>query len=242
MKEAGVLSWRKLLTTEDTPLILTATWLKHNAYKRDGAGRMLLHECLVLRLQRTVSDLVATGRVDIYAKTKPQRESVLHLSAQYNLPACLGLFLRLGRDHFNLNARDANGMTPLHWAAVTWIQNGDTRCLIALLDWGANPNTKHGVTGKTVLDMLFTTTFRSFPLPIAYDMVRDGARVCGDCYDHWPTWRQIAAFQRSLACCRLASRATTLALRRLDGKVHKDVIALIAAWVELTRENTEIWK
>lgn len=239
MKE-GDFSWHQLLVNEDVSLVLTRSWLKRNAHTYDAAGRMLLHECLVSRRQRMVGDLMDTGCIDIYAKTKPQRETVLHLSAQYNLPACLVLFLRLARGHFNLNGRDANGFTPLHWAAYTWIQTGDPRCLDILLDWGASPNTRDGINDKTVLDMLLTTSIRDFPLCRAEGMVLAGAHVSGDRYGNWPILYAAAELQRSLARSRLASRATGMALRHLGGgKVHKDVIPLIVAAVEATRENTK---
>lgn len=241
MKE-GYFFWHEFFVDEDAPrVLLTRSWLKRNAHTYDAAGHMLLHECLSSRRQHMIGGLMDIGGIDIYAKTKPRRETVLHLSAQYNLPACLELFLRLGRDHFNLNCRDVNGLTPLHLAAHTWIQTGDTRCLDILLEWGANINTRDGINDKTVLDMLLTTPIRDFPLWRAEGMVLAGARVSGDRYGNWPNLIAMAELQQSLARSRLASRATCMALRHLPGKVHKDVIPLIAAAVEATRKNIK-WK
>lgn len=56
-----------------------------------------------------------------------------------------GGFLRRRAD---VNERDPNAFTPLHWAAM----NGHTQTCALLLDRGADPDTR-GRAGRTPLDM-----------------------------------------------------------------------------------------
>lgn len=220
--------------TANAAEIQITPWLTRNASKRDEVGNTLLHFMLWEQYQRIVGQLVASG-VDIYVKTQTNRQNVLHLSAVYHLPACLTLFLGIGR-RFNVNRRDLNGNTPLHLAADNVREGFACTCMNILLQHGADLNLLNG-KNQTVLDILVSR--RKFYQPISHDvlddLVRQGAWFHRTKHAN-KKYPWLVHLRHSLARSRLASRATALALRHKKD-VHKDVIPLIIQQIELLSEK-----
>lgn len=231
----GQFSWSKViyLHVHEMPEMQITPWVKRNADKHDKSGNTLLHYALWKECQVVVGQLVAMG-TNIYAKTHRDGQNVLHLAARYNLPACLSLFLHIGR--FNVNRRNANGNTPLHLAAEDMRRSGTPyECMHILLQHGADLNLLNG-SNQTVLDILVLPMKISSGVShgLLDDLIRQGARFHRTKHAE-KKYPRLIHLRRSLARFRLASRATALALRHRKD-VHKDVIPLIIQQIELTRD------
>jgi len=195
-----------------------------------------------MQMQRTVGILVEM-EVDIYPKTKKFRNNVLYLAAMYRLPCVLILFLSM-ETKLNVNARNAQGETPLHVAARRWRWDYDRRCFDVLIDAGANLALIDN-DGVYPLDVLLVPDAQCWhgnwqiPLQDLKRYILMGARFGKNTRRARIIPEELREVQRNAACCRLAARALALVLRKRG--VHRNVIPLITAEVEKYRE-CRIWQ
>ena len=81
----------------------------------DNEGNTLLHLACQSQTKNVVQHLVHKGRANIDARnTLKDREAPLHVAAQFQSTEIVNILLDHGAD---IETRDANNCTPLHYAA-----------------------------------------------------------------------------------------------------------------------------
>ena len=130
----------------------------------------------------------------------------------------------------DVNARDANGETPL----VVALRAGKPRVVQVLLENGADLNVRSS-DGNCVLHSGDSFTPREQHFRCMRAVLLAGGSLKASDEEKWYD-DEILLMQRALAHCKLASCAVARALKH-QGKVHRDVIPLIAAKVWATRDS-----
>ena len=80
----------------------------------DSEGNTLLHLACQYQKKNVVLHLVKKGRANIDARNFKNEEAPIHVAAQFQSTEIIDILLEEGAD---LEARDGNSCTPLHYAA-----------------------------------------------------------------------------------------------------------------------------
>eukprot|EP00047_Mylnosiga_fluctuans_P014369 m.37866 g.37866 ORF g.37866 m.37866 type:complete len:609 (-) comp5473_c0_seq1:40-1866(-) len=91
----------------------------------------------------------------------------LHLAAQFDFPLICAYFIARGVD---VDVRDTDGRTPLHWAAIKVFRQDVSRLLITL---NASINTRDTTNGNTALHYAIVSN----NIPVAQVLMEAGASV-----------------------------------------------------------------
>lgn len=191
----------------------------------DNAGDTALHTAIWQRSWKCF-DFLILSNADIFAKDTVGR-SPLHLACQYGSLSCVKSLIGLGA---HVNTRDNEAATPLMFLCHV---HHAMDSLDELLKHGADINAQDKFS-FTFLDILMGDTLFYDP----YDLILRGAWFNRTKKKRRP--KEWVHFRKSLAHCHLATVAVSRALVK-QGKIHKDVIPMIAALVWATKRNESLW-
>ena len=109
-------------------------------------------EIMILLIKNGVDDNVKDffknnyPKKQIYSHEHINRVTYLHTTVGFGNVELTEELLALG---FDVNVKDYNGETPLHWA----VRNKNVKLITLLLRYGANPNAKDDIAGTTPFEL-----------------------------------------------------------------------------------------